>query len=86
MKTQNEVGLLLNGLGVHVTKGFFLFGLSNAPDEGQRNIRLLRDREWFDSFITLADGTRVTLTVEKGEAGRKAFAKAFGAWDKLAAQ
>lgn len=87
MKAREEqVGSTLKGLGVEVTNGFFLFGLSQTAAEMDSNLKLLREQEWFDFFLTLADGRRVTLAIEKGDAGRKAFAKAFGAWDKLAAQ
>ncbi len=78
-------GVPLAGLVVKVTKGFFLFGLNSAEADMQRNIQLLKEREWFDNLIVYTKGGRAILTMEKGPAGDRAFSDAFSVWDKSAA-
>ena len=73
-------GTPLAGLGVKVTDGYFLFGLSPAEADKQRNIELLKTKPWFDVTIVYADGRRAILTVDKGTPGERAFNEAFAAW------
>jgi hypothetical protein len=79
---QNEQtrGVPLAGLAVKVTNGFFLVGLSSADVDRQRNIQLLKDRDWFDVPIVYTSGKRAILAVEKGQPGERAFEEAFRAW------
>jgi len=79
---QNEQtrGVPLAGLAVKVTNGFFLIGLSSVDVDRQRNIQLLKDRDWFDVPIVYTSGKRAILAVEKGQPGERAFAEAFSAW------
>jgi hypothetical protein len=65
-----------------VTNGYFLIGLSGADADAQRDTQLLKDRPWFDIGIVYASGNYAILALEKGEAGNRAFAQAFAAWDK----
>jgi hypothetical protein len=78
-------GIALNGIAVKVVDNFFRMGLSLADGEMQRNIRLLKERSWFDIPITYADGKRALIAVEKGPPGERAFAEAFAAWEQMAA-
>ncbi|MGE0060951.1 MAG: hypothetical protein AB7T86_02620 [Xanthobacteraceae bacterium] len=79
---QNEQtrGVPLAGLAVKVTNGFFLVGLSSVEVDRQRNIQLLKDRDWFDVPIVYTSGKRAILAVEKGQPGERAFEEAFRAW------
>jgi hypothetical protein len=73
-------GIPLAGLAVKVTNGYFLIGLSAVDVDKQRNIALLKDRDWFDIPIVYTSGKRAILAMEKGPAGQRAFAEAFRAW------
>jgi hypothetical protein len=65
---------------VKVTYGYFLIGLSAVDVDVQRNIELLKQRDWFDIPIVYTDGKRAILAMEKGTAGVRAFEEAFRAW------
>jgi hypothetical protein len=79
---QNEQarGVPLAGLAVKVTNGYFLIGLSAVDIDVQRNIQLLKERDWFDIPIVYTSGKRAILAVEKGTPGSRAFEEAFRAW------
>jgi hypothetical protein len=79
---QNEQarGVPLAGLAVKVTNGYFLIGLSAVDIDVQRNIQLLKERDWFDIPIVYTSGKRAILAVEKGTPGGRAFEEAFRAW------
>jgi hypothetical protein len=81
MKTSEQArGVPLAGLSVKVTSGYFLIGLSAVEVDLQRNIALLKDRDWFDIPIVYTSGKRAILAVEKGSPGQRAFQEAFRAW------
>ena len=73
-------GAPLAGLTAKVTSGFFLFGVSAAESDVQRNRELLKERAWFDIPIVYNNGRRAVLAVQKGEPGERAFKEAFVAW------
>ncbi len=73
-------GIPLAGLSVKVTNGYFLIGLSSVDIDKQRNIDLLKNREWFDIPIVYTTGKRAILAMEKGPPGDRAFKEAFRAW------
>jgi hypothetical protein len=79
---QNEQarGVPLAGLAVKVTNGYFLIGLSAVDIDLQRNVQLLKERDWFDIPIVYTSGKRAILAVEKGTPGSRAFEEAFRAW------
>ena len=79
---QNEQarGVPLAGLAVKVTNGYFLIGLSAVDVDLQRNIQLLKERDWFDIPVVYASGKRAILAMEKGTPGARAFEEAFRAW------
>ncbi|HET9714644.1 MAG TPA: hypothetical protein VFP60_00535 [Pseudolabrys sp.] len=79
---QNEQarGVPLAGLAVKVTNGYFLIGLSAVEVDVQRNIQLLKDRDWFDIPVVYTSGKRAILAMEKGTPGSRAFEEAFRAW------
>ena len=73
-------GVPLAGLAVKVTNGYFLIGLSAVDIDVQRNIQLLKERDWFDIPIVYTSGKRAILALEKGTPGVRAFEEAFRAW------
>ncbi len=79
---QNEQarGSPLAGLAVKVTNGYFLIGLSAVDVDVQRNIQLLKERDWFDLPVVYTSGKRAILAIEKGTPGARAFEEAFRAW------
>jgi hypothetical protein len=79
---QNEQarGVPLAGLAVKVTNGYFLIGLSAVGIDLQRNVQLLKERDWFDIPVVYTSGKRAILAVEKGTPGARAFEEAFRAW------
>src|SRR4249919_359800 len=78
---QNEQarGVPLAGLAVKVTNGYFLIGLSAVDVDVQRNIQLLKERDWFDIPLVYTSGKRAILAMEKGTPGTRAFEEAFRA-------
>ena len=73
-------GVPLAGLAVKVTNNYFLIGLSAVDIDVQRNIQLLKERDWFDIPIVYTNGKRAILAMEKGTPGNRAFEEAFRAW------
>nr|WP_316201300.1 MULTISPECIES: caspase family protein [unclassified Bradyrhizobium] len=85
MKSNEQTrGLPLAGLGVKVTDGFFLVGLSNVAADRGRNIQLLREQSWFDIPLVYSDQRRAILAVEKGLSGREVFGNVLAAWGQAA--
>jgi hypothetical protein len=81
MKQNEEArGVPLAGLAVKVTNGYFLIGLSAVDIDLQRNLELLKGRDWFDIPIVYTNGRRAILALEKGTPGGRAFEEAFRAW------
>jgi len=79
---QNEQarGIPLAGLAVKVTNGYFLIGLSAVEADQQRNVQLLKERDWFDLPVVYTSGKRAILAMEKGTSGARVFEEAFRAW------
>ena len=73
-------GSPLGGAAAKVTSGYFLIGLSAVETDMQRNIQLLKERNWFDIPIVYNNGRRAILAIEKGTPGERAFDDAFKAW------
>jgi hypothetical protein len=75
-------GTALYGVAVKVMDNYFLVGLSQAEGEMQTNLRLLKERSWFDIPIFYADNKRAIVAIEKGSPGERAFSDAFAAWEQ----
>jgi hypothetical protein len=84
-QAEQAQGTALAGLSVKVTTGYFLFGLSAASADKERNIQLLKERPWFDITFVYANNRRASLSMEKGTPGERVFAQAFAAWDSAPA-
>ena len=81
MKQNEEArGVPLAGLAVKVTSGYFLIGLSAVDVDVQRNIQMLKERDWFDIPLVYNSNKRAILALEKGTPGARAFEEAFRAW------
>ena len=81
MKANEQArGVPLAGLAVKVTNGYFLIGLSAVDVDLQRNIQLMKERDWIDIPIVYTTGKRAILAMEKGTPGTRAFEDAFRAW------
>ena len=78
--SENTPGAPLAGLAVKVTNGYFLIGLSTVAGAKERNIAMLKERDWFEIPIVYTSGKRAILAMEKGTPGQRAFAEAFRAW------
>jgi hypothetical protein len=74
-------GAPVAGLPVPVKDNFFLIGLSNIPNDIQRNTNLLMQRNWIDIPIRFAAGQRAIVSFEKGMSGEQIIARAFQAWN-----
>lgn len=72
----------LMALSVRITKGRFLVGLSNVAHERERNLRLLKERSWFDIPMVYADHRRGVLAIGKGLRGEQIFRAAMLAWEQ----
>ncbi len=73
-------GVPLAGLAVKVTNGYCLVGLSAVEIDVQRNIEMLKQRDWLDIPLVYTSGKRAILSLEKGTPGQRAFDEAFRAW------
>jgi len=73
-ESEQARGVPLAGLVVKVADGYFLFRLSAADADVQRNLQLLKDRPWFEVPIIYNNGGRAILALEKGPSGDRAFA------------
>jgi len=81
MKASEQTrGVPLAGLAVKVTNGFFLIGLSAADADRERNVQMLKERQWFDIPVVYNNNRRAILAVEKGTPGERVFQEAFSAW------
>jgi trypsin-like peptidase len=76
-------GVPLTGVTVKAGRNAFLVGLSTGENE-QRNVRLLRDAGIIDITLTLENGTRAVLSVDKGTTGDRIFTEAMERWSTAA--
>jgi hypothetical protein len=81
LKNEEAVrGTPLAGLPVPVKDNVFLIGLSNLQGDTERNVDLLRTRNWIDLPIRFASGQRAILSFEKGISGEQVVNDAFNQW------
>jgi hypothetical protein len=84
MKTaERSGGTELAGRVANVMSGVFLLGLSGADDDKQRNLRLLKEREWLDIPFRYKDGSRHIIAIERGAAGARAIDEALREWGHM---
>ncbi len=75
----NPNGQPLQGSLVPIMENSFLVGLSRGNAE-PANIGLIKEREWFDVPILLANGRVAKLTFEKNASGDRAINDALASW------
>jgi hypothetical protein len=75
-------GTRLAGISVNVAQNFFLIGLSALELDIEHNVRLLRDRSWFDIPVAYKSRNRAVLAIEKGPIGEKIIADALALWER----
>ncbi|GEP12451.1 histidine kinase [Methylobacterium gnaphalii] len=73
-------GSPVSGLPVRVRDNLFLIGLSNLPQDVERNTEMLTRRNWIDLAVKYKDGPRAILSFEKGSAGARVLQDAFNQW------
>ena len=79
-QTEQTRGSPLAGHAVKVTDSYYLIGLSSFDADRESNLRMLKERGWFDIPVVYSNKRRAILAVEKGTPGDRAFAEAFAAW------
>lgn len=75
-------GTPLAGIAVPVTENLFLTGLSNLGGDVQRNLDLLRARNWLMVPVRFSNGRRALLLIEKGPTGTRTIADAIQSWQQ----
>jgi negative regulator of sigma E activity len=73
-------GATLQGIAVPVSDNVFLIGLNGLPADMQRNIELLRSRNFILIPMRYSNGRRALLLFEKGKPGERIFEDAMQAW------
>jgi hypothetical protein len=73
-------GQPLIGASAKVADGFFWIALSGEPQDLSANLKLLKERDWFDLPLLYESGQRAIVTFEKGTPGSRVFDKAIAAW------
>lgn len=75
-------GVPVAALSVPVKENLFLIGLSDLRSDLDRNIDLIRNRNWVEIPLRFASGMRATLVFEKGIAGERVINDALKAWEQ----
>jgi len=78
------LGTPLSSLAVKATPRLFLIALSSVESDVQKNLKLLKEKPWFELPILFNNGSRAILAVEKGASGEEAFKVVFAAWEASA--
>lgn len=73
-------GSPVSGLPVRVRDNLFLIGLSNLPNDIERNTDLLLKKNWLDLAVKFRSGQRAVLTFDKGTTGAQVMQSAFDEW------
>ncbi len=78
--TENARGDALIGASARVADRLFWIALSSAERDEERNLNLLKERDWIDLPMMYGNGRRAILTIEKGADGRAAMNQVVEAW------
>ena len=81
--TEQDRGDPLVAVPARITDDTFLVALNDFKDVVQRNIDLMRDRDWIDIPVTYRNGRRALFTLDKGATGKAAFDQAIKEWAAL---
>jgi hypothetical protein len=86
MKSNEKArGTPLAGLGIKVTGGFFLVGLSNVATDRTRNLQMLLEQPWLDIPLVYSNQRRAIIAIAKGDSGDQVFKNVFTAWGQYPA-
>ncbi|CAN7443901.1 histidine kinase [Bosea sp. LjRoot90] len=77
---EGERGAPLSAISSALGENLFVAALSNVPVEAERNLDLLRNRNWIDLPVRFTSGRRGIITFEKGGAGNRTIAEALSRW------
>lgn len=77
---EGERGAPLSAISSALGENLFVAALSNVPVEAERNLDLLRNRNWIDLPVQFASGRRGIITFEKGGAGNRTIGDALNRW------
>lgn len=77
---EGERGAPLSAIASALGENLFVAALSNVPVEAERNLDLLRNRNWLDVPVRFASGRRGIITFEKGSAGSQTIGDALNRW------
>ncbi|WP_137131687.1 hypothetical protein [Rhizobium sp. FY34] len=82
-QTEQDRGDALIAVPAKITPDFHMIALNDFPDARSRNMELLKGRNWIDVPLVYTTGRRALLTLQKGQAGAKAFNDAITQWAAL---
>lgn len=77
---ENERGAPLAAITSPLAENLFVSAMSRVPVELDRNLDLLRTRNWIDIPVRFASGRRGIFAFEKGVSGDQRIAEALKAW------
>jgi hypothetical protein len=77
---ENERGAPLSALTSPLGENLFVTALSRVPVELERNLELLRTRNWIDIPVRFASGRRGIIAFEKGLSGDQRIAEGLTVW------
>lgn len=81
-QTEEARGDPIIGAVAKVSDNFYWLALSGLQPDIDRNVALLKSREWIDIPIRYGNRRRAILTFEKGVQGGKVFEDAFKSWNE----
>ena len=77
---ENERGAPLSAITSILGENLFVSALSRVPIEVERNVELMRTRNWVDIPVRFASGKRGIIAFEKGLSGDQRIAEGFRSW------
>ncbi len=77
---ENERGAPLSAITSALGENLFVSALSRVPVEVERNVDLIRTRNWIDIPLRFASGKRGIIAFEKGLSGDQRIAEGFRSW------
>jgi hypothetical protein len=77
---ENERGAPLSAITTSLGENLFVSALSRVGIEVERNVELIRTRNWIDIPVRFASGKRGIVAFEKGLSGDQRIAEGFAAW------
>lgn len=77
---ESERGAPLSAITTGLGENLFVSALSRVPIEVERNLDLIRTRNWIDIPVRFASGRRGIIAFEKGLSGDQRIAEGFAAW------